>query len=121
MQKSEREEKTMKRQKLAFTKRITTLSTAFVFAVAGFAFLAPSGNVSAASPGFNIYNNCGSTQTFGYNYYDAAPGTGAYHQVGAGSTYRVNTSSTGIYRVELPKGVFNTFVYNGSNTTLPMC
>ena len=110
----------MKRQKLTFTKRFTTLTAAFTFALAGLAFLGTSGNASAASSGFNIYNNCGSTQTFGYNYHDAAPGTGAYHQVGAGSTYRVNVSN-GIDRVELPKGVFNTFVYSGSNTTLPMC
>lgn len=110
----------MKRQKLTFTKRFTTLTAAFMFAVTGLAFTGTSGSASAAAGGFNVYNNCGSTQTFGYNYHDAAPGTGAYHQVGAGSTYRVD-SGTGIFRVELPKGVFNTFVYNGSNTTLPMC
>lgn len=111
----------MKRQKLAFTKRITTLSAAFVFAIAGFAFLAPSGNVSAAGGGgFTIVNNCGSTQTFGWNYHDAAPGTGAYHQVAAGSSYNV-ASGDGIWRIELPKGVFNTFVYNGSQNSLPMC
>lgn len=110
----------MKSNKLAFTKRITTLTTAFVFTVAGLAFLATSGSASAAAGGFNVYNNCGSTSTFGYNYHDAAPGTGAYHQVAAGSTYRVN-SGTGIFRVELPKGVFNTFVYSGSNNTLSMC
>ncbi len=111
----------MKQQKRTFTKRITTLTAAFVFAATGLAFLGTSGSASAASTGFNVYNNCGSTQTFGYNYYNSAPGTGAYHKVGTGSTYRVNTSGTGIYRVELPKGVFNTLVYNGSNTTLPMC
>ena len=111
----------MKRPTLTFTKRITTLTAAFVFAVTGLALFGAASNTSAASPGFNVYNNCGSTQTFVYNYYNSAPGTGAYHKVGAGSTYRVNTSGTGIYRVKLPKGVYNTFVYNGSNTTLRMC
>ena len=110
----------MKSPKLTFTKRITTLTTAFVFSVAGLAALATGGSASAAAGGFNVYNNCGATSTFGYNYHDASPGTGAYHQVAAGSTYRVD-SGTGIFRVELPKGVFNTFVYSGSNNTLSMC
>ena len=110
----------MKSHKLTFTKRFTTLISAFVVAVAGFAFLSTGGSASAASGGFNVVNNCGSTQTFGYNYYDAAPGTGAYHQVGAGSTYSVN-SGNGIWRVELPKGVFNLFVYNGNWSSVTMC
>ncbi len=111
----------MKRNKLTFTKRFTTLTAAFVVAAAGFAFIGTSGNASAASGGgFNIVNNCGSTQTFGYNYHDAAPGTGAYHQVAAGATYGV-ASGNGIFRVELPKGVFNTFVYNNSWNSLTMC
>lgn len=55
-----------------------------------------------------------------YNYYDAAPGTGAYHQVAAGSTYSVG-SDDGIWRVELPKGVFNLFVYNGNWSSVTMC
>lgn len=66
-----------------------------------------------------IVNNCGSAQTFEYNYYDAAPGTGAYHQVAAGSTYSVG-SDDGIWRVELPKGVFNLFVYNGNWSSVTM-
>ena len=110
----------MKQQKRTFTKRITTLTAAFVFAATGLAFIGTSGSASAAAGGFNVYNNCGGTRTFGYNYYNSAPGTGAYHQVGAGSTYRVN-SGTGIFSVELPKGVYNTFVYSGSNNTLSMC
>ena len=101
----------MKRQNTTFTKRFTTLTAAFLFALTGFAFLGTSGNASAASGGFNVYNNCGTTKTFGYNYHTAPAGTGAYHQVGAGSTYRVN-SGTGIFRVELPKGVYNILVYN---------
>ncbi len=110
----------MTRQKLTFTKRFTTLTAAFVFAIAGLTFLGTNGNASAASGGFKIVNNCGGERTFGYNYYDSAPGTGAYHKVGAGSTYTVN-SGNGIFRVELPKGVFNTFVYNGSYNSLTMC
>jgi len=110
----------MKHHKLTFTKRFTTLTAAFVFAVAGFAFLGTSGSASAAGGGFNVVNNCGSTQTFGYNYHDASPGTGAYHQVAAGATYAVN-SGDGIWRVELPKGVYNTFVYNGNWNTVTMC
>ena len=111
----------MKHQKLPLTKRIATFTAAFMFALTGLAFFGTSGNASAASVGFNVRNNCGKTATFGYNYYNSSPGTGAYHKVAAGSTYRVNTSKTGIYRVELPKGVFNTLVYNGSRTTLTMC
>ncbi len=106
--------------KVNLRKRITTLTAAFVFAVAGLAFFGTNGSTSAAAGGFSVYNNCGSTQTFGYNYHDSSPGTGAYHQVAAGSSYYVN-SGTGIFRVELPKGVFNTFVYSGSNNTLNMC
>ena len=110
----------MKRQKLTFTKRFTTLTAAFVFAIAGFSFVGTSSNASAAGGGFNIVNNCGSARTFGYNYHDSPPGTGAYHEVAAGATYGVS-SGNGIFRVELPKGVYNTFVYNNSWNSLTMC
>lgn len=103
-----------------FTKRFTTLTAAFLFAITGLTFLGISGNASAASGGFTIVNNCGGDRTFGYNYHDSAPGTGAYHEVANGTSYYVN-SGTGIFRVELPKGVFNTFVYSGSNNSLTMC
>ena len=110
----------MKSQKRTFTKRMATLAAAFVFAVAGFSFIGGSTTASAAGGGFKVVNNCGSTKTFGWSRHDAAPGTGAYHKVAAGATYSV-ASGNGIWRVELPKGVFRTFVYNGNWNTLRMC
>jgi hypothetical protein len=110
----------MNKLRLNITKRLTAFIAAFVLSVAGVAAIGISSPASAAGGGFTVVNNCGSTQTFGYNYHDAAPGTGAYHEVDAGASYAVN-SGNGIWRVELPKGVFNTFVYNNNWNTLTMC
>lgn len=96
-------------------------TAAFAFAVAGFSFLGGSSNASAAGQGFRVVNNCSKTTIFGYNKYNTPPGTGAYYTVKKGATYTVNTSSTGIFRVELPKGVYNTLVYSGHYNTLYMC
>jgi hypothetical protein len=110
----------MKHRSHTFAKRLGTMITAFVFVLAGITVFGGSTDASAASGGFKVYNNCGSQKTFGYNRYNTPPGTGAYYKVGAGKTYTVS-SGTGIFRVELPKGVFNIFVYNGNWNTVRMC
>lgn len=110
----------MKRSKFTIKQRIAAFSAAGVMAVAGISLFAPTNQASAAGGGFTIINNCGAERTFGYNYHDVAPGTGTYHKVAAGTNYTVN-SGQGIFRVELPRGVMNTFIYNGNYNQLLMC
>lgn len=99
--------------------KVAAVTMAFVVTVTGIS-LGGGQSASASSGGIRIHNNCGSTRVFGYNYHNSSPGTGSYITVANRSTYTLNTGG-GIFRVELPRGIFNTFVYNGSWNTLNMC
>ena len=101
-------------------KRITVTFAAFLFALTGLTVFGAASNTSAASGGFKVVNNCSKSTVFGYNRNDTPPGTGAYYTVAKGATRTVHTGS-GIFRVELPKGVYRTFVYGGNYNTLRMC
>jgi hypothetical protein len=110
----------MKRLTMNIRNKAASFIAVAVLAVTGISVFGTGQSASATGGGFYVVNNCGSQRTFGYNHHDSAPGTGAYYQVAAGSTYTV-ASGEGIWRVELPRGVMNTFVYNDGWNTLNMC